>query len=82
MLSESNLKLYLIFIARYINHECSTGNLTAKQLQDKNGFPRIILVAKIDIPPGVELTYDYRTDKVEGEKETLVSASIKYDQRQ
>lgn len=44
-------------LGRLVNHS-RNGNLVTKTVA-VNGQPHLILVAKNDIKPGVELTYDY-----------------------
>jgi histone-lysine N-methyltransferase SETD8 len=44
-------------LGRLLNHSKS-GNLCTKTIE-VNGIPHLILLAKEDVEPGCELTYDY-----------------------
>ena len=45
-------------IGRYINHSCDP-NLSKKLVYVDEMYPRVALMAKTDIRPGTELTFDY-----------------------
>ena len=52
--------------ARFINHSCNP-NCTCKMIEDENRLKHIMIIAKRDIAPGEEITYDYQF-AVESEK--------------
>lgn len=45
--------------SRLINHSRRNPNLHPKQMEDTDGTPHLVLVARKDIPAGEELTFDY-----------------------
>ena len=52
--------------SRFINHSCNP-NCTCKMIEDENRTKHIMIIAKRDILPGEEITYDYQF-AVESEK--------------
>ena len=52
--------------ATFINHSCNP-NCTCKMIEDENRLKHIMIIAKRDIAPGEEITYDYQF-AVESEK--------------
>ena len=52
--------------ARFINHSCCP-NCTCKMIEDDSRNKHIMIIAKRDILPGEEITYDYQF-AVESEK--------------
>jgi hypothetical protein len=52
--------------ARFINHSCQA-NCACKMIEDENRKKHIMIIAKRDIAPGEEITYDYQF-AVESEK--------------
>jgi len=52
--------------ARFINHSCNP-NCTCKMIEDESKKKHIMIIAKRDISPGEEITYDYQF-AVESEK--------------
>ncbi|KDP22486.1 hypothetical protein JCGZ_26317 [Jatropha curcas] len=47
-------------VARFINHSCSPNLYVEKVLYDDPEIPHIMLLAKKNMPPSKELTYDYK----------------------
>ena len=48
----------MMTLGRYVNHS-HLPNCEVRR-SDVNGYPRMILLAKMDIDVGPELTYDYK----------------------
>lgn len=55
--------------SRYINHSCSPNCEVEKWLV--NGFPRMAIYARTDIPPNEEITYDYHFKPFGGGKHQM-----------
>jgi hypothetical protein len=52
--------------SRFINHSCNP-NCSCKMVEDENRLKHIMIIAKRDVMPGEEITYDYQF-AVESEK--------------
>ena len=58
-------------VARFFNHSCAP-NLRGKAVfVDSHTLPNFAFFALRDIPPGAELTWDYKYDIVEGREREL-----------
>jgi SET domain-containing protein len=53
-------------VARFTNHACAPC-LYTRVVPGPGGRPAIAFFARVDIPPGTELTYDYRFAEEEGD---------------
>lgn len=51
-------------IARFCNHSCAPCLYT--KILEVGGRQRLVFITREDIPPGRELTYDYRFERTEG----------------
>lgn len=60
--------------ARFINHSCAP-NCETQKWTDMRGETRIGIFAKVDIPAGVEITFDYQLDSLGNEKKRCLCGS-------